>query len=484
MKDLKNKIIGKWKICLLLILIVNFILRLVIFYSTSLFSFSDYHTYLTAVEKIHEGGNVPLLGGNYLFTISYLGYFAKYVLGNLDYFFLFNCALGTLTTYLVSLLTIKMTGRVGAGLIAAVILTVYTEFMVFSSVFYSTVIMLFLLACFMLLLFRFVKSVSFRDEAVFLALLSIIYLLTFLFKPELLFLPFFLIAGLVFIYKQKALFRKTIMLILSLSACLFLVFLSGIYDKEENEVIVNDFIFFGHTDYGGDGGEGAFIYEENKGRYQEALSSYLTTNQITSPAPGDINRFQISEIKIYLLQHPVKWMRLQLIKFTRTFGVVPETTSFKVLYTGLFKGVLWLTSLTVVGPFAFILLLFIIFFKYRIPNECLNGELYITGTAPRPSSGFFFFFLTILLYYIFISVILGQYQERYRLPAMVIFIIPFLAYSVESFDKKQFFNKRSIPARVIVIIVFLTVWVFQTGEALSNEDRLANAIELIREDSR
>jgi hypothetical protein len=485
MKDLKAKVIDNWKICLILILIVNFILRIVIFYSTSLFSFSDYQAYLIAVEQINEGANVPLLGGNYLFTISYLGYFAKYVLGSIDYFFLFNCAVGTITTYLVSLLTIKMTGRVGAGLIAAAALTVYTEFMAFSSVFYSTVIMLFLLSCFMLLLFRFVKSVSFREEAIFLALLSIVYLSAFLFKPEMIFLPFFLIAALIFVYKQKPLFRKTIVLIIGLSVCLFLIFISGIYDKQENEVIANDFIFFGHTDYGGNGGEGAFVYDENRLRYQEALGRYLEANQITSPDPGDINRFQAGEIKIYLLQHPVKWMGLQFKKFARTFGVVPETTSFKVLYTGLFKENLWLTSFFVVAPVAIILLLLIIFFKYRISNnECLNGELYFGDTARRPNNGFFFFFLTILLYYIFISVFLGQYQERYRLPAVVVFLVPLLAYSVESFDKKQFLNKSSIAARMIVMIVFLAAWVFQAGKALADEDRLANAIELIRKDKR
>jgi hypothetical protein len=308
---------------------------------------------------------------------------------------------------------------------------------------------------------------------------------TFLLKPELIFLPIFLIAALTFIYKHKALVRKTILLVLGLSVCLFLVFISGIYDRGDDEVIANDFIFFGHTDYGGDGGEGAFIYDENRARYQEAWSRYLSENQITSPAPGHINRFQVSEIKIYLLKHPVKWMGLQFKKFTRTFGVVPETTSFKVLYTGLLKETLWLTSFMVVAPVAFILLLFIIFINYRIPNnESLNGELKIGKPIPRSLNASLFFFLTILLYYIFISVFLGQYQERYRLPAMVVFLIPVLAYSVESFDKKHFFNKSSMAVRATVLIVFLIVWVFQAGKALSGRVRFENAIELIRKDIR
>ncbi len=76
------------------LLLLNFALRLFIYGHTTLFSFSDYKLYLAGVEKIHDGESIKILSGNFLFTISYIGYFAKYVLGSLNFFFVFNCLLG------------------------------------------------------------------------------------------------------------------------------------------------------------------------------------------------------------------------------------------------------------------------------------------------------------------------------------------------------------------------------------------------------
>ncbi|HCI55271.1 MAG TPA: hypothetical protein PK910_08305, partial [Bacteroidales bacterium] len=117
-----------WGRYLLLILFLNFIIRLIVFNNTTLFNFSDYGAYLNAVDRIGNGQQVKLRGGNFLFAISYIGYFAKYILGNLNYFFWFNCLLGTITTFIVSFLIIKITGKPAAGLITAILLTFYTEF--------------------------------------------------------------------------------------------------------------------------------------------------------------------------------------------------------------------------------------------------------------------------------------------------------------------------------------------------------------------
>ena len=45
------------------LLTINFIVRLTIFFSTKLFYFNDWGTYLDAIERINAGEKVQLFGG-------------------------------------------------------------------------------------------------------------------------------------------------------------------------------------------------------------------------------------------------------------------------------------------------------------------------------------------------------------------------------------------------------------------------------------
>ncbi|MCX6253722.1 MAG: hypothetical protein NTV31_04505 [Bacteroidia bacterium] len=499
------------KLILLIILLLNFALRLLIYCKTILLNFSDYQAYLAVVDRIHNEGNIPILGGNFLFTISYIGYFAKYVLGSIDNFFYFNCLLGTLTTFLIALLIIRLTGKAFSGVITAIILTFYTEFMVFSSVFYTPVIMLFLLALFTISLYYYYSTTSKTILYSFSAIILIVFIATFLFKPELVFLPIFLLVFMVFfIRRRKVFFLRSLLLVLVLTAGIVLIKASGIYYKPEGDTIANDFIFFGHTDYGGDGGEGSFILPGNKIRYEEAWTIYCKQHGITGPTVKDRNRFQLLEIKKFIIHHPLKWVGLQFTKFFRTFGVVPETTSFKVLYTGLFKGSLWLTSIIVVAPVALIILMFILFFNFSAILQLTKGATAQgrNGTVAQRYNGsplpthrspfnshhsstdhrlpitdykkhFFYIYCLLFFYYLIASIFFGQYQERYRMPLMVVFIIPALGYFIASFNKEQFLKKSSLIIKSVIIVLFLTVWVFQAKKAISNKERLENAIESV-----
>ena len=509
-----NNYLGKWEIWLASIVVANLFIRLLIYYNTSLFSFMDYRSYYGAVDYISENGNLKLASGNSLFAVSYLGYYAKYLLGNIDFFFWFQSLLGSLTTLIISLLTIRLSENVTAGIITAIILTLYTEFMVFSSVFYTPVIMLFLLAVFIYLLYYYLRTVEKRKKVIYLFLILATFLLTFFFKPELVFLPFFLLMPALVFYKNKPLFKKTLILCSVLSVGIILVLISGFYKKESDEVIANDFVFFGHTDYGGDGGEGAFIYPENKARYDQAWQEYCLINNLDKPSVKDRNRFHILEVKNFIFHHPVKWAGLQFTKFFRTFGVVPESTSFKILYTGLLKEKLWLTSIIVVIPVALIILLFIIFFdlqslkklgclssssKLIQENHINNGILvkYKTpGTEyPRPGNkqqatsnqqqGFLFVYLTLFVYYLIATVFFGHYQERYRMPIMIVFIVPVLGCLIANFSKRQFLNVVSLSIRTGIIVLFLVVWFFQARKAISNKSRFDYAMESVKDvDSR
>jgi hypothetical protein len=383
-----------------------------------------------------------------------------------------------MTTYIITILIFKISGNYIGGIITAIILTFYTEFMIFSSVFYSPVIMLFLLSCFLLLLYIFYKTSSLSGSILSIAFILIVYLTTFLFKPELIFLPFFLILlSLFFIKKDGIFFKRTILLSAALIGGFLILFFIGSFHRSKEQIIANDFVFFGHTDYGGDGGEGSFVYPENEIRYKKALSKWLEKNNITQPEIEDINRFQRDEIIKFITESPYAWIKLQFTKFFRTFGIVPETSSFMILYTGLFKGNLWLTSIIVVAPVALIVLLFIFFFNISALKRLFRSE-YKRLTCSVNKHLLYVYFL-LFFYYIIATVFFGQYSERYRLPVMVVFIIPLLGYFIASFDTKQFFNRVALTGKCIVVVLFITIWVFQAKKAISNKARLKNAIESV-----
>lgn len=450
------------------LLLMNFIIRLVIYYNTTLFYFSDYSAYLRGIENIAKGGKQDLLIGNFLFTISYIGYFAKYILGNIHYFFILNCILATLTSFIIYYLTVKITGNRLAGIITIIIHTLYTEFMVFSSVFYTPVLMIFLLSLFLLFIYLYLNSVKISGRILYLFLTILVYLFTFFFKPELKYFPLFLILfSLFFIRSNRIFFFKVLSLSFLLLTSYYLLHTSGAISQPKGNTISNAFVFFGHTNYGGDGGEGSFVYPENKVRYEAALTEYCKTNNITPPTTIDYNAFQNQEIKKFITQHPVKWIELQFTKFFRTFGVVPETTSFKVLYSGLLNENLWLTSIVVVAPVALIILLFIAFFNFSAIKLLFNRQ------------HFLYIYCLLFFYYLIATVFYGQYQERYRLPLMVAFIIPALGYFISTFNKKEFLNKTSMIIKGSVIVLFLTVWVFQAKKAISNKQRFENAMESV-----
>jgi hypothetical protein len=496
LERIKRIIESNWRQTLLIILLLNFTLRLLIYCKTTLFHFSDYQVYLAGIDRIYNGGSIPILSGNFLFTISYLGYFAKYLLGSLNCFFVINCFLGTMTTLILVTLIIRLSGSVIAGMIAALIMTVYTEFMVFSSVFYTPVIMLFLLSLFIVLLYNYYRTNSLQVAILQGLAINMVFIISFLFKPELVFFPVFLgILAIVFVRKNKTFLFRNLFLALSLSMGFLLFIFTGIYSMGKQDVIGNDFVFFGHTDYGGDGGEGSFVYPRNKVRYEAAFSDYCKNNRIVVPTGKQRNNFQLLEIIKFIIQHPHKWVSLQFTKFFRTFGVVPETTSFKILYTGLLKGNLWLTSIVVVFPVAIIILLFILFFNVLSLKQLLNFStlqlfnpstpsiLFPTLQAARPRNYFLFVYFLLFIYYIIATIFFGHYQERYRLPVMVVFIIPVLSYFIATFDRKQFFNRVSLSIKGGIIVLFLVVWAFQAKKAISNKERLNNAIESVNNTS-
>lgn len=439
-------------VSVLIIILINFIIRIFVFYNTLLFSFADYAAYLDAVRKIHDGEKVYLLNGNFLFAISYLGYFAEKISGSRELFFIFNCAAGSAATLVVYILVKKITGSIPAGLITLVILTLYTEFMVFSSVFYTPVIMILLVSLILLVIRQYINEEKRGGIIISGLLATLLFLITFFFKPELKYFPWFMLAAALFPIKEmQGVRKKVIILSAAMLLSYFLFDLSGVISRPEGNVISNSFVFFGHTGYGGDGGEGAFVYPENEAQYDSALAVWCRENNIGNPSAADINKFQVEEMRRFITGHPAKWIILQFRKFFRTFGVVPESTSFRVLYTGLLGGRLRLTAMVTVIPVVLIILMFIIFFPAA-------GSDKLRRVMQEP---FIFIYLILFVYYIIATIFYGQYQERYRMPVMVLFIIPAIGYFIYGFKRKEFVNCKAVIIKALVITLFSLMWIFQ-----------------------
>ena len=72
--------------------------------------------------------------------------------------------------------------------------------------------------------------------------------------------------------------------------------------------------FWGHTPYGGNGGEVGFIYKENEELFNKRLDSYLNENNISEATPAVVDEFKSYEVRRFITKEPHKWLFLQLPK--------------------------------------------------------------------------------------------------------------------------------------------------------------------------
>lgn len=452
------------------LVIFNLAIRTLIYLNTQLFAFGDFSAYLGGVVRLLDGDSLYMVEGNFILTISWLGYMSVRLFGSLHGFFILNIVSGAASSFLISILWYRISGSRVVALICMVSLTLYTEFMVFSSIFYTPVLMILLLTLLMWSLwYYYLPGGVIRWKWLLTA--TAIVMLSFSLKPELLFLPPFLAVIAVVFRKERVFLLRTVTLAAFLAGSSLLFYGLQLLPSEPGHTISNSFIFFGHTDYGGDGGEGSFVYPENEERYRERFSEFCRENSIVKPERRHYNEFHWQEIRRFVTGHPGQWVLLQLKKFTRTFGVVPEGNSFKVLYTGIGREKVWLISiLTVVPVVTFLFIFLLLFSKERIKQVV-------------PEHSYRRIFVLLLVYYIVATVFFGHYQERYRMPVMVCFIIPL----VSSFMMSVSFQRHdwSIRSwlRIAVLTLFFTVWSQQAITALGNEERLRNALDQAMDDS-
>ncbi|MEM4261013.1 MAG: hypothetical protein QXG00_07265 [Candidatus Woesearchaeota archaeon] len=451
-ENILNLIDKKTNLTLLILLSIQLLLRLIIFFTTNTFAFTDWRGYLAGIEQIKAGESLPLFYRAFTYLLSYIGYFFKYILGNLDYFFIFNSFLGVLVS-LVSFFIVKEISNNHRKAIFVVLLqTIYVEFLAFSSIFYTVIIMLLLVNLIIYLLIKIIKEEKLFKLIIYGLLSILIAYLTYFFKIELIYFTYLLLIFALINIKQKPLFVKFFVLGLIF---LFSIITFNIYQKQ---FYVNTgkitHVFFGHTYYGGFGGEGSFIFTENQEKYETRMKEYFEKNNIKSPNPKDTGNFQKHEMFNFIKKEPHMWFLLQVRKFFFTFGIVPEGNSFTILYKGLFNRNFIITSAIIVFPVVFFVILFIFAIKKESFKLIFNDKKLL-------------FMFLMLFYYLAATIFYGPYQERYRIPVIVMFILPFIAIFSDNLSFKVILsNKKSLIIKILILLSFVIAWSYQAYEAL------------------
>jgi len=453
------------------ILAGNFLLRLVILGFTNLYYFNDYKAGLEAIEIIRDTGYHPLRIGRFLAMNAHIGFFFKYILGNITWYFVFNCLLATLSIFLIYLFVKELWGDKKTAVLTALMLSLYSEFSALSALFYTQVIEICLFSLMLLLLTKLYKAHKISHIIFLIVCISMTVNLSFFFKSTLKYLWIALLLFSIFqIFLNKNYLGALKFSLLSITIIAVTLLMAHAHTDVgymlSSEDKTNHFIFFGHTMYGGDGGEGSFVYPENEKLYLKKYQEFLERHGIDNPSLQTMNDFQAEEIKKFMLNHPLQWIRLQYIKFARTFGIIPEGNTFKILITGIFRGNWVLTALFLQLPFLSFILLFTLLFNPGAFSHSFNRT-------------FFFLYIMLCLYWLAGTVFYGCSQERYRMPIMACFIIPCLAYFMVHFKPRAFLKNRKILLIKIFFVVLITgIWAGQAYNALVvHKDRYFGLVE-------
>jgi hypothetical protein len=279
---------------------------------------------------------------------------------------------------------------------------------------------------------------------------------------------YFIIVGLFFLIKKRP---ETGAGFLLISLVLFLlVFVVKPLDfLREGEYHPQHAIeFWGHTPYGGNGGEVGFIYKENEELFNERLDEYLLENNIREATPSVVEEFKSYEVKRFITREPHKWILLQVKKVLYTFGIMPQRDGLTMLMTGQ-AHVGWVFAAVLLqAPFLLIMILFL-----------LTVDINIKSITSLPGYKLLLYLLG--LYLISAISVYATWAERYRVVAMVAFIIPVIAINIDNI-KKLFHrdNRKELIIRLSFVALMILVWGCQAYDAMViHRERYFEALEKI-----
>jgi hypothetical protein len=454
-----------------LILVVQFGLHLLLYFNTETFSgISESGALFGKLDTILSGESPrPLYGFYWYFTPAYIAAFFIRIFGSIDAYFVFQCLLATVTPLLIYFTVVKISGSKKSGVVSIILTTIYTEYLLLSSVFYNQVYENFFVVLLLLVVLNFAENRSIKKLFIYGTLTVAVVLCSLMFRNTLLVAFFyFMLAGIFFLLQKR---HRTGLGLMVLSIVLFLlvfiikpldVFREGVYQPQRV------FEFWGHTPYGGNGGEVGFIYKENEELFNKRLDAYLHENNISEATPAAVEDFKSYEVRRFITKEPHRWLFLQVKKVLYTFGVMPQRDGLTMLVRGR-APVGWVTAAILLQvPFLLIMTLFLLTVDIRPRNiNILPGYkflLYLLG-----------------LYLITGISIYATWAERYRIVAVVAFIIPVIAINIDTLN--GLFspgNRKELRIRILMVAFMIIVWGYQAFEALViHKDRYFQALERI-----
>jgi hypothetical protein len=452
-----------------LLLIIQLGLHLLLYYNTETFKgISESGVLLGKLDAILSGARPkPLYGFYWYFTPAYVAYFFIRLFGSIDYYFVFQCLLATVTSALLYLTVVKISGSKTSGIVSIILTTVYTEYLLLSSVFYNQVYENFFVLLSLLTILNIAEIKNIKRELFYGLLIVVIVLCSLLFRNTLIVIFFYLfLAGLFFIVKRKP-GKGAGFMVLSLSLFLLIFVVKPVNLLREGDYRPQSVLdFWGHTPYGGNGGEVGFIYKENEELFNKRLNEYIRENNIEKITPAVADEFKKHEVKRFITREPHRWLFLQFKKVLYTFGIMPQRDGLTMLVKGK-ADISWVMAAVLLQlPFLLIMILFI-----------LTIDVNLKSIFSLP--GYKFLLYLMGLYLIAAISVYGAWAERYRIVAVVAFIIPVVAVNITRL--KTLFSagrRKELIIRLSFIILMISAWGWQAYEALAiHRERYFQALE-------
>ena len=446
---------------------INLIIKLLIFYNTTSFQVSEAGSNYSFLNAIESGKNPGLFYESYRSILAYIGYFFKKTTGTLDAFFWFHALIATISVYVLYRICIRLTSKRTSALFAVLLATILMDYHLLTPVFYYQIFEIFFLLLVVYLGLVLIEGNNLMGSAAVLFIPAIIYFSMF-FRGTLRYFQILLIGlSLFLIWKKRYRPAGGLAAVAIITIGLFYLLPLDNY-REKGSPTVNDFQFFGHTMYGGDGGEGAFIYKENEIRYQHRLKEFMAVRQYETLTVQVRNEFQNREIKEFIIQTPLKWFYLQVRKVALTFGIVPIRDSLEILATGKMSMKWYLGAFIIQIPYAMIIVAFValtvLFFRI---SDLADARI--------------LFIFLVLFYLIAATCLYGHYQERYRHVVILAGMIPFMSvYFGRLFDRhaRTALSSKRKAFLVFIFIVLILHWGYQAYSVLEvHRDRYVKALE-------
>jgi hypothetical protein len=456
------------RITLPLLLLLQFSLHLFFYYNTESFrNISEAGALLGALDRIRAGERpLPLYGFYWYMTPAYVAFFLEKVSGTPDAYFVFQCLLSVLTTLIVYRIVLLVSGSGAKGIFAVLLLISYFEFTLLSSVFYNQVYEILFSSLFLWLTILLYRASSFKTSLLYITLIVITVLLSLLFRSTLIYsFSCFIVAGIAMVIFRG--YRPAIRFWLTGIILFFFVLVvnpwSGLREgdfKPESTIS-----FWGHTMYGGNGGEVGFIYKENEELFNKKLKEFARERGYNTIDESVILLFKEHEVRRFITEEPHKWILLQIRKVLYTFGAVPQRDALTMLVTGKIK-MSWIAASGILQfSFALIIILFL-----------LTADLRIKDLFEPAGNKFFIYLFSV--YLLGAICFYSAYSERYRIVSIVATFVPVI--TINSRRLLEISNYRN-RIRISLLVFILAVWAYQIYEALViHSDRYFKALGIMK----